>query len=444
MIKTIIRANALFLLAVVCFCNSVTAQIEVVGDEYSANLKGSNSCYDRDVNFESYFPPINTLSILETYGEFCPKVSLDLNMTGDTLYLCKDENFLLSYSFAVNEKGATNRITMPKGYYVVNGYVFCVDNGYSLLKNYGMDTVPLRTYYSELSIKKLKEDILKGDHVSIKYYLMYIVLKPVDTSLSTTYYVFRNNIDMEESKYFIPVRFYNEVRKFIGKKIELEQCERCVHFGWIKDNKIGRDGMTGDLMKLQDTIFTCVNVVLKKDRFYVVLSGEKTGSFSLRLDKLKYVYEWEEMNKSVNLEDSYNRSNYSIRDIPLLVTDWNKHDQYIVKNEDLVVLKKRTKMARAQRESEWKKREVEFEQTKKNKSAERKKKMIANYGNKYGELVAKYQVALGMTKKMCEDAWGFPMNTYRTTTSFGQSEVWCYNYKTKVYFYNGKVVQIDN
>ena len=49
-----------------------------------------------------------------------------------------------------------------------------------------------------------------------------------------------------------------------------------------------------------------------------------------------------------------------------------------------------------------------------------------------------------MTKEMVKDSWGRPMNTYRTTTKFGQSEVWCYNYKTRVYFYNGKVVQIDD
>lgn len=324
---------------------------------------------------------------------------------------------------------------MPKGYYVINGYIFCVDNVYNLLKSHGFDTSIMRTYYYDRSIKKLKEDILK-EKVSISHYLFYFVLKPVDTTLATTYYILDGSINN-----FIPVRFYNEAQKFIGKKVELEQCEcEC----YVKDYKaIGRDGMTGDLIKLQDTTFTCINVVLKEQRFYVVLSGEKTGSFSLRLDKLLYVHDWNEMNNRVNKKDYYS-GDKSLRDIPLLVTEWNKFDQYIVQYENLVVLKKRTKMAKAQREAEWKKREAEFEQAIKRDAAERKQKMIANYGNKYGELVAKYQIALGMTKKMCEDAWGFPMNTYRTTTSFGQSDVWCYNYKTRVYFYNGKVVQIDD
>ena len=73
-----------------------------------------------------------------------------------------------------------------------------------------------------------------------------------------------------------------------------------------------------------------------------------------------------------------------------------------------------------------------------------KASLVEKYGSQFGELVAKKQVAIGMSKEMCRDAWGRPMNTYRTTTRFGQSEVWCYNYKSRIYFYDGKVVMIDN
>ena len=73
-----------------------------------------------------------------------------------------------------------------------------------------------------------------------------------------------------------------------------------------------------------------------------------------------------------------------------------------------------------------------------------KSAFITKYGAKFGEHVANKQAALDMTKEMVKDAWGRPMNTYRTTTKFGQSEVWCYNYKTRIYFYDGKVVMIDD
>lgn len=88
--KNIIKAVTLFFVAILFVCNTGNAQIEVVGNDYSANLTGSKSCYDRDVDFERYFPSINTVSPREAYGEFSPEVSKDLNMTGDTLYLYKD------------------------------------------------------------------------------------------------------------------------------------------------------------------------------------------------------------------------------------------------------------------------------------------------------------------------------------------------------------------
>lgn len=53
-------------------------------------------------------------------------------------------------------------------------------------------------------------------------------------------------------------------------------------------------------------------------------------------------------------------------------------------------------------------------------------------------------MAIGMTKEMCKDAWGTPINKYRTTTAGSVTEVWCYNYKTRIYFVNGKVQQIDD
>ena len=101
-------------------------------------------------------------------------------------------------------------------------------------------------------------------------------------------------------------------------------------------------------------------------------------------------------------------------------------------------------MNSAEQERIRKKNELYWQQLKEQEASKHHENMVAKYGAKYGELVTKKQVTIGMTKEMCSDAWGRPLNTYRTTTTFGQSEVWCYNYKTRIYFYNGKVVQIDN
>ena len=95
-------------------------------------------------------------------------------------------------------------------------------------------------------------------------------------------------------------------------------------------------------------------------------------------------------------------------------------------------------------ENALKKRNQEYQLRKKQEQTEFRKLMISKYGYEKGEIIADKQIAIGMTAEMVRDAWGRPLNTYRTTTSNGLSEVWCYNYKTRVYFFDGKVVRIDN
>ena len=70
--------------------------------------------------------------------------------------------------------------------------------------------------------------------------------------------------------------------------------------------------------------------------------------------------------------------------------------------------------------------------------------LVAMYGEEYGNLIADRKVAIGMTEEMCRKAWGRPHDIYNTTTKWGVSSVWVYNYKTYLYFYNGELKQIDN
>ena len=107
-------------------------------------------------------------------------------------------------------------------------------------------------------------------------------------------------------------------------------------------------------------------------------------------------------------------------------------------------MERRGKLSEAQQEQERKNKELQQNRAKKQQEANFSNQMITKYGEEYGSIVGKKQVSIGMTKDMVKDAWGRPMNTYRTTTKYGQSEVWCYNYKTRAYFNNGKVVQIDD
>ena len=129
-------------------------------------------------------------------------------------------------------------------------------------------------------------------------------------------------------------------------------------------------------------------------------------------------------------------------DIAGFLMEWDRNIYWLAK-KDVETLYQRPKIAQAQRE---KNRQIMNQKTKKREKEQHdlfRQKMISKYGNEKGILVSNHQIAIEMTTEMVSDAWGHPLNSYRTTTKYGQSEVWCYNYKTRVYFYNGKVVRID-
>lgn len=49
-----------------------------------------------------------------------------------------------------------------------------------------------------------------------------------------------------------------------------------------------------------------------------------------------------------------------------------------------------------------------------------------------------------MTMDMCRDAWGIPNDQLTTVTANGSAQVWIYNYKTRLYFYNNILKTIQN
>ncbi len=74
----------------------------------------------------------------------------------------------------------------------------------------------------------------------------------------------------------------------------------------------------------------------------------------------------------------------------------------------------------------------------------RRARLVEKYGEAYGNMIADREVAIGMTEEMCRLSWGSPHDKYTTTTKWGVSSVWVYNYKTYLYFYNGELKQINN
>ena len=73
------------------------------------------------------------------------------------------------------------------------------------------------------------------------------------------------------------------------------------------------------------------------------------------------------------------------------------------------------------------------------KVEKRKNEILEKHGDYYGNLIINEKVALGMTMEMCKIAWGTPINTEELITQDGNFVVWQYNYKTFLYFENGKL-----
>lgn len=80
----------------------------------------------------------------------------------------------------------------------------------------------------------------------------------------------------------------------------------------------------------------------------------------------------------------------------------------------------------------------------KEQKAQRKKQLIAKYGQRNGLLIFEGTVRIGFTKAMCKDAWGEPEDINTSTGSWGVHEQWCYHNGSYLYFENGKLTAIQN
>ena len=78
-----------------------------------------------------------------------------------------------------------------------------------------------------------------------------------------------------------------------------------------------------------------------------------------------------------------------------------------------------------------------------NKEKQRKKQIIAKYGQHNGQLILNGEVEVGFTKEMCIESWGKPIDINTTRGSWGVSEQWCYSYDRYLYFENGILTSVQ-
>ena len=356
----------------------------------------------------------------------------------------------------------------------------------------------------EDKIKMIKEDFLVYEseikEKGIGNYLQYdyVILTSIDEPKYTFYCrglhdrIFFMNSGDDNHFRFLNTAFYKDFEKyFLGKDVAIMHYSSfggfdynkhynsgIVRFGmynnelkyeheFIKPGDIFTDALNKEKLKIQDSIFMVKDILLKDDELYCILEGRNTGVFSIIPININYSTKVYENYYSVTESESglfeinhfqnpyfqaYSKvhAKGSSQDwesfILINLDDYNSikgeiesRCKQIIKNKEAAERQKRLA-----EENALKKRKQEHQQRKAQEQMEFRQRMIAKYGDEKGDIIADKQIATGMTTEMVRDAWGRPLNTYRSTTKYGQSEVWCYNYKTRVYFYDGKVVRIDD
>lgn len=110
-----------------------------------------------------------------------------------------------------------------------------------------------------------------------------------------------------------------------------------------------------------------------------------------------------------------------------------------------VVLKEEAekKMLAQEREEKRKKEELQRKENERRAIEKRKAMCVEKFGQEKGLLIAQGKVQIGMTKEMCEIAWGEPIMVSKSTSEYGISETWHFGFIKTLYFTDGKLKRID-
>ena len=195
---------------------------------------------------------------------------------------------------------------------------------------------------------------------------------------------------------------------------------------WFTNSRYERRGLKNvkiyESNRNKYTFYKCKDVTVYKEQVSAIFESSKGDTFALalfRLDKGGSYSVFE------GYEDIYRTSaiNAATLDISILPEKRFIELEAWIKNKELEDAKEQAK-----------KKEAEMQ---------RRTELIAKYGDIDGNNIADREVSIGMTKGMCEDAWGKYHETYTTITEGRKTELWVYDHKTSLYFENGILWRIE-
>lgn len=209
---------------------------------------------------------------------------------------------------------------------------------------------------------------------------------------------------------YVSVTCYNKITELLLNKEVV-----------IRDTP-SKDFLTGEKLD-RDKIgheFLCKDIFLRDDNLVGVF-GNEHGEITLKLDGYRCFY--------------FDMLGYKGHVMSGGISIYPKEYEELRKNA--------YKLEHQQQEAEAQRQKREWEQSRE----KRRQELVAKYGDKYGNLIAKGKVAIGMTKEMCRKAVGYPSNQYKATTARGTSEIWVYyalGATTVLYFDDNVLYLIEN
>ena len=194
--------------------------------------------------------------------------------------------------------------------------------------------------------------------------------------------------------------------------------------------KIAKNDMN-NLSSNQDNYFayTCTDILLRDDQGHIMaVLSDGESKFTLDIERKP--------------DGNYQIVPNAMQ--PILLSK-NKFDEILRKRKEEAERERLNNLANQQREAELEKqrklREAELKRKRQLEEERRRQSLIDRYGAEYGKLIFERKVAIGMSAKMCREAWGTPSNITTTITANSKNEVWFY-YNNKLVLHNDKLIKI--
>ena len=395
-------------------------------------------------------------------------------LIGDTLYSVRNEKGRKPIFALISTNNSIRVSKLPVGeYFQVIDMIVCQQDKDSLFNSFNDKTFVEEkiTIYDGQKPCQLRKNVQVGTENVVgfqkpikapiweamyKYTYPIYVLKKNDTIYYAEWFEEKyNRYDSRSRRDFSPQTspinnssFYlADISDFVSVK----------SYNMLKDMYIGKELVpikTGDLHNKKEfieqveesSIWTMKKLLVKGGDFYAECASnnqDKKGIIE-EISHTNYISNKHFGHYVPDYVDTTTVDTFSVFTIRVGSTTHYDFQEFILKREADALITK------------WKYEEEQKRLADEKKQEQYRANMIQKYGEKYGNLIAKGEICVGMTKDMCRESLGRPEQTNKTTNVLGEVEVWTYisnwvmsvwyNIEEKEYMYvtfmDGKVTSI--